>query len=189
MQKIFPTTEQIRATIRQRRRSLPLAERIQAEQVIYQQVQSHPKLQHAHNVAIFLSFDGEVNTHPIIEYLWQQGKAVYLPIIDPNQPQNLVFLPYQQQTNLIANKFGIYEPIYAINNILPHQSLDIIFTPLVAFDKRNYRIGMGGGYYDRLLKNYQDEEIYPIGLAFRCQQIAHVANQSWDVQLPEIIKG
>lgn len=182
-------TQQIRNIIRKIRRNLPIEQRLQAEQTIYHQVQQHTKLQLAHNIAIFLSFDGEVNTQPIIEYLWQQGKSVFLPLIDPVKPNHLIFIAYEQDTPLVANQFDIFEPIYDANKIIPYQSLDVIFTPLVAFDDRNYRIGMGGGYYDRLLQNYQQENIYPIGLAFKCQQIDHVMNQAWDIQLPEIIKG
>ena len=48
-------------------------------------------------------------------------------------------------------------------------------------------MGMGGGYYDRMLANYQSQQILPIGLAFACQKVPHIDNQPWDVKLPEII--
>lgn len=189
LKSVALTTEEIRHIVRQRRRDLVISERLHAEQSIYRQIYQHPKLLSAKKIAIFLSFDGEVNTQPIIEYLWQQNKSVYLPIIDLTNPQHLAFLPYHRHSQLTTNKFGIAEPIYDVDKILPYQSLDIVFTPLVAFDHRNYRIGMGGGFYDRLLQNYQHDNIYPIGLAFKCQQIEYIANQSWDIQLPEIIIG
>lgn len=179
--------QQIRQQVRTLRRTLSPAERAREQHSVYQQIQHHNKIKQAQNIAIFRSFDGELDTQPIIEYLWQQNKAVYLPIISPYHINQLLFLRYEKQTELKPNKFGILEPILTDTNTLPFYQLDIVFTPLVAFDWCNYRIGMGGGFYDRLLENYQQKNIYPIGLAFKCQQIDHVPNQPWDIKLPEII--
>lgn len=177
----------IRQNIRQKRRQLPLAERINAQHAIYQRIIQHQGIKLAKNIAIFLSFDGEVETKPIIEYLWQQNKSVYLPVIHPFVSTHLLFLKYTPQTSLIKNKFNILQPALNVLNVLPYQKLDIIFTPLVAFDERGYRMGMGGGFYDRMLTNYQNQQILPIGLAFACQKVPHIDNQPWDIKLPEII--
>ncbi|OCG15944.1 5-formyltetrahydrofolate cyclo-ligase [Gilliamella sp. App6-5] len=177
----------IRQIIRQKRRQLSPDEREIAQQAIYQKIVCHQGINAAKNIAIFLSFDGEVETQPIINYLWQKNKSVYLPIIHPFSSKHLLFLKYTSQTQLIKNKFGILEPELNILNVLPSHQLDIIFTPLVAFDQRGYRMGMGGGFYDRLLANYQTQQILPIGLAFACQKVRHIDNQPWDIQLPEII--
>ncbi|MCX8600600.1 MULTISPECIES: 5-formyltetrahydrofolate cyclo-ligase [unclassified Gilliamella] len=177
----------IRQFIRQKRRQLSNHERQLAQQAIYQKIANHDVIKTARNIGIFLSFDGEVDTKPIIEYLWQQNKSVYLPVIHPFVPYHLLFLKFTPDTPLSQNQYGILQPALNVSNVLPSPQLDVIFTPLVAFDDRGFRIGMGGGYYDRLLENYQQQQIYPIGLAFACQKIDHVDNQHWDVQLPEII--
>ncbi len=70
--------------------------------------------------------------------------------------------------------------------------LDIIFTPLVAFDATGQRLGMGGGFYDRTLQDWeiayaQQRGPYPIGLAHDCQRVDVLPVQDWDVPLPEII--
>jgi len=191
MQKNSPVlaAHDIRKKVRQRRRELDSSLRYQSEQSIYQQLQQHPKILAAKHIAIFLSFDGELNTQPIIEYLWQQNKSVYLPIIHPFNRKHLMFLRYDRHTQLARNQFGILEPKLNVDHVIPFHQLNVVLTPLVAFDHRNYRIGMGGGYYDRLLADYQKTSVYPIGIAFNCQQIAHIDNQPWDVQLPEIISA
>lgn len=190
MQKLSSlTTSQIRTQVRTFRRELSNQQRIQEQQVIYQKIAQHPAVSAANNIAIFVSFDGELETKPIIEYLWQQQKSVFIPIIHPFNKKYLLFVRYQATTQLTRNKFGILQPKLNIADVIPHHKLDVIFTPLVAFDERNYRIGMGGGYYDRMLADYQKHNIYPIGLAFNCQKIPHITNQPWDVQLPEIITG
>lgn len=183
------TTAEIRLQVRTLRRDLPKQQRIEEQRSIYQKITQHPHVSAAHNIAIFLSFDGELDTKPIIEYLWQQQKTVFIPIIHPFNRNYLLFMTYQPDTELIRNKFGILQPRLNVADVIPVHKLDVIFTPLVAFDRRNYRIGMGGGYYDRMLANYQKKNIYPIGLAFNCQKIDHINNQSWDIALPEIITG
>lgn len=177
----------IRKCIREQRRLLSPEKRHIAEESIYKAIKSHKAVQNANHVAIFLSFDGEVNTQPIIQNLWEQNKSVYLPVCHPFVDNHLLFLKYTPQTQLIKNAFDILEPRLNVNHVLPYQKLDVIFTPLVAFDERGYRIGMGKGYYDRLLAHYQDHQILPIGLAFQCQKIEKVKNQDWDIKLPDII--
>lgn len=189
MQNQSLVIKSIRSEIRRLRRELSSEQRSQAEKLIYQQIKSHPKVAIAQNIAIFLSFDGELDTAPIIEYCWQQQKSVFVPITHPFNHNHLLFINYTPLTKLSRNRFGINQPELDARYIIPYQKLDIIFTPLVAFDAKNYRIGMGRGYYDRLLANYQQQHCYPIGLAFSCQQIDHVPNQPWDVQLPEIISA
>ncbi len=58
----------------------------------------------AHNVALFLSFDGELDTQPLIDQLWRAGKRVYLPVLHPFSPGNLLFLHYHPQSQLIVNR-------------------------------------------------------------------------------------
>ena len=71
---------------------------------------------------------------------------------------------------------------------VPVKQLDIVFTPLVAFDREGNRMGMGGGYYDRTLQHWQENHSpYPIGIAHDCQQVEHLEQQHWDVPLGEII--
>ena len=181
------STDEIRKQARKMRRELPAPQRQIAESLIYQRIKNHPKVKQAKHLSIFLSIDGELNTQPIIEYLWQQNKSVYLPVIHPFTYRHLLFIRYTKQTELIKNRFGILQPKLDIRQVMPYQKLDIIFTPLAAFDQYGFRIGMGGGYYDRLLENYQQKQIYPIGLAFACQKFEPLPHQTWDVQLPEII--
>ncbi len=64
----------------------------------------------AHTVAVFLSFDGELDTQPLIEQLWRAGKRVYLPVLHPFSAGNLLFLNYHPQSELVMNRLKIHEP-------------------------------------------------------------------------------
>ena len=119
-------TKEIRSRIRNIRRELPLARRLEAECSIYRQIKQHQQVSVANNIAIFLSFDGELDTKPIIEYFWQQQKSVFVPTIHPFNSNYMLFFRYDRQTELIPNRFGILQPRLDIRNIIPYKKLDII---------------------------------------------------------------
>ena len=100
-----------------------------------------------------------------------------------------MFLRYQPDTKMIKNKFGIPEPQLNVQNIMPIDELDIVFTPLVAFDKQGNRLGMGGGFYDRTLQNWRQKSFLPVGLAHRCQEVDNLPVESWDMPLFTVLKG
>lgn len=179
--------QQIRQAIRQARRQLtPEQQKIAAEQAKLNALQ-HPKIAQAKNIALFLSFDGEINTQPLIDALWQQNKQVYLPVLHPFSAHHLLFLHYRPDTQLIKNRFNIAEPPLDVRDVLPPEQLDVMLIPLVAFDNQGQRLGMGGGFYDRTLANWQQSGFYPIGLAHDCQQVEQLPVAYWDIPLPEII--
>ncbi len=163
--------QNIRNQIRQRRRALTSEQQNNFALQTAERIAVHPRIQAAHSIAVFLSFDGELDTRPLIERLWQQAKQVYLPVLHPFSPGNLLFLRYTPETPLVHNRFNILEPQLDVRNVLPVGSLDVVLTPLVAFDSSGQRLGMGGGFYDRTLQNWQHLGPYPIGLAHDCQQV------------------
>lgn len=182
----------IRSSVRQLRKNLSADFQHHAAQDIATRVIELPRVQNAHTVSLFLSFDGELNTRPLIERLWQAGKSVYLPVLHPFSRGNLLFLRYSAESEMVLNHFGIEEPRLNVQQVLPVSRLDIIFTPLVAFDATGQRLGMGGGFYDRTLQDWESAYLqqcgpYPIGLAHDCQRVDALPVQEWDVPLPEII--
>jgi 5-formyltetrahydrofolate cyclo-ligase len=151
-------------------------------------------VKYAKKIAIYLANDGELNTQPFINWCWHNEISVYLPVIHPFSKGNLLFLKHTETSILIKNKYGILEPKLDVRNIITVVQLDIIFTPLVAFDQRGNRLGMGGGFYDRTLANWyiryqqtKHSKPIPIGLAHDCQKIEKIPFESWDIPLPIII--
>ncbi|MBA6253778.1 5-formyltetrahydrofolate cyclo-ligase [Colwellia sp. MB3u-55] len=146
------------------------------------------------HIAIYLANDGELNTQPFIDWCWQNSITVYLPVIHPFSKNNLLFLKYTETSILVKNKYGILEPKLNVQDIITVAQLDIIFTPLVAFDPYGNRLGMGGGFYDRTLSAWHDQyqqnkhaKPLPVGLAHDCQKVNTIPFESWDIPLPKII--
>ncbi|MGR6862338.1 5-formyltetrahydrofolate cyclo-ligase [Aliivibrio salmonicida] len=180
---------QIRQSIRLDRNALSPHEQTQAAKDLVLQCANDPYIQKAQSIAIYLSVDGEIDTSLLIEWLWQQGKSVSLPVIHPFSKGHLLFLQYYPTTTLLLNKYQIPEPKLDKTQVVPVNALDIIITPLVAFDHTGNRLGMGGGYYDRTLVNWHQSQTgpIPIGISHSCQQVDQLPIESWDVPLPRII--
>ena len=178
---------QLRQQIRKTRANLTALQQQQAEDSITQQALAFIEERNAQHIALYVSFDGEISTDKLIKTLWAQDKHVYLPVLHPFNPNHLLFLRYLPDTPMLKNKFGIWEPKLNVQNVLPLDELDILFTPLVAFDKQGNRLGMGGGFYDRTLQTWQNASFMPVGLAHQCQQVEQLPTEAWDVPLHQIL--
>lgn len=178
----------MRGRVRQLRRVLTQEQQAQFAQQIAKRALEQPEVQQAQRIALFLSFDSELDTQPLIAGLWQQGKTVYLPVLHPFLSGHLLFLRYDTQTRLVKNRLKIFEPRLDIRFVLPPTQLDVLFTPLMAFDAQGQRLGMGGGFYDRTLQHWKQlGRPYPIGLAYDCQYVNAIPNEPWDIPLPAIL--
>ncbi|MDO5812847.1 MAG: 5-formyltetrahydrofolate cyclo-ligase [Bacillota bacterium] len=127
-------------------------------------------------IGIYLSYRNEVDTWKLIQEFKEQ-KEFYVPIV---RGQEMYFTKYQELMQ--KNKYGILEPVEKIE--IDKNQLDLMLVPLVGYNQDNYRLGYGGGYYDRYLKNYHG---YTIGLAYTFQYLKDYQPESFDVPLNQII--
>ncbi|WP_097355908.1 5-formyltetrahydrofolate cyclo-ligase [Candidatus Enterovibrio escicola] len=180
---------ELRKLIRTKRRALSIEKQRVAACELLTHFQNFEVVRCANYIAFYLSVDGELGTQPLIQYCWRQGKAVYLPVIHPFSNGNLLFLHYCPNTDLIPNRYGILEPKFNVSEVLSVSKLDIICTPLVAFDGSGQRLGMGGGYYDRTLASWWNMGAGPhaLGLAYDFQQVEILPVEAWDVPLSSIL--
>ena len=177
----------IRQQIRQRRRALTAEQQAHAADHGAARMMAWTPVVLAHSVAVFLSFDGELDTRPLIEQLWRAGKRVYLPVLHPFSPGNLLFLHYHPHSELVLNRLKIHEPKLDVRDVLPLDRLDVLIAPLVAFDACGQRLGMGGGFYDRTLQNWRQYKVQPVGYAHDCQQVDALPVAGWDIPLPAVV--
>lgn len=184
----------LRKLIRERRRQLNPGQQHIAAIKLAEKLKQHDKVARAKHIGLYLANDGEIDPAPFINWCWLNNKQVYLPILHPFSKGHLVFQHYTEQTTLTANKFGIPEPALDVTTLCPTAQMDIIFTPLVAFDNQGNRLGMGGGFYDRTLSQWQKDSEHTItakkvaiGLAHRCQEVDDIPFEHWDIPLAEII--
>jgi 5-formyltetrahydrofolate cyclo-ligase len=184
----------IRKEIRSRRSQLSTKKQQEQGVLLCQKLISQMEMEHVRSIAIYLANDGELDTQHFINWCWNNQISVYLPVIHPFSKGNLLFLKYTKTSVMIKNQYGILEPKLNVRNIVTVDKLDLIFTPLVAFDNHGNRLGMGGGFYDRTLNTWYFEyqqnkqtKPMPIGLAHDCQKVEAIPRESWDIPLPKII--
>lgn len=111
--------------------------------------------QEARTFATFLSMDFEFNTQFLIERALADGKQVLIP--KTYKGGRMEFFKYEPE-KLALSDFGILEPINTTKPINKAE-IDLIHVPGVAWNKAGDRIGFGGGYYDRYLKDYQGSTV------------------------------
>ncbi len=188
------TRSTIRKHIRHLRQGLSAQEQQSAQLNLAKVAKDSFKLQSlaGKKIALYLANDGELNPQGLIDFLLAQQADIYLPVLHPFSKGNLLFLQYTGQQNLIKNTYGINEPILDVTKVCPVAILDIVFMPLVAFDKKGNRLGMGGGYYDRSLAFMNQSSLKHntprlIGLAHECQKVSKLPKESWDIPIPEIM--
>ncbi|QIW16401.1 5-formyltetrahydrofolate cyclo-ligase [Pasteurellaceae bacterium RH1A] len=177
----------LRKQMQAARLKLSPIEQKQAEQNIIEPALELIHQYQAQNIAFYLPFKGEISPLALMKRLQAAGKSLYLPVLHPFSPGNLLFLHYHDESQLELNRFGIQEPKLDVRQVLPLCKLDLIFTPLVACDKAGNRMGMGGGFYDRTLA--QAPHLISVGLAHTCQQVESLPIESWDMPLKHIILG
>ena len=177
----------IRQRLRSKRNALTTTFQIEASEFLKLRLLNHPRVKSAKKIALYLANDGELDPMPFINWCWQQKKQVYLPVLHPFCSGHLLFLLFEKNSLMVKNHYGINEPKLDISKVCPLDQLDVLFTPLVAFDRSGARLGMGGGFYDRTLVNWQNKQLYPIGISHDCQEIDVVPVEYWDIPLPEII--
>ncbi len=145
----------------------------------------------ARRVAFYLASRGEIDPFPLMELALKAGKQVYLPALRTRPSHGLWFTRYRDGDRLVANRFGIPEPVTHSRRLIMPWSIDLVFVPLVAFDDAGNRLGMGGGYYDRtfafIRRSRHMHRPRLIGLAHDFQHIDHLASQPWDIPLDAVI--
>lgn len=167
-----------RKTVRTRRSSLSPAERRRAaHKAAVHAARAACKAQ-ARHVAIFLSMTEELDTAPLIGRLLDQGCTLYVPKVAAAGRLRFTRLAGA----LRRNRYGIAEPV-ALS--LPAR-LDLVLLPLVAFDGKGRRLGMGGGYYDRWLARPCRRPLR-MGYAFAAQEVAAVPAAAHDVRLDAVV--
>lgn len=134
----------------------------------------------------FISFKDEVNTHEIIKKSISIGKRVGVPIPVPKTKELKVSELIDFDKELDLGFYNILTPKDKYIRIVPPQLVDLVLVPGVAFDKRGYRVGYGGGYYDRFFNNI-NKDIIKIGLCYEMQILSEVPKNSHDIPIDFIL--
>jgi len=184
------TRNHLRRALRAERNRLTPAQQARAAQGLAVQLAGTRLFRVARRIALYLPNDGEIDPVPLMTRVWAMNKTCYLPILSRLKHDRLWFAPYEPDTALAPNRFGIPEPLVAPRTWLRAPDLDLILMPLVAFDARGNRLGMGGGFYDRSLAFLRHRgrwhKPHLVGLAHEVQHVEQLETFAWDVPLQAV---
>ena len=170
----------LRADIRAQRRALSEDARKAATAAMLRLLRVLPSYRAARRIGTFLAFEGEPDLGSLITR--DLAKEFFVPLIRGNE---MVFARMTPTTPCAANSFGILEPLEPV--LIDPRSLDVVLTPLVAFDERGVRIGVGRGYYDRCFAFLRGRDVWHrpklVGVAYSFQRVAEIEARDWDVPL------
>lgn len=142
----------------------------------------------AARIAGYVAVAGEADCQPAMARAEERGRLTYLPVLHGLQ---LVFAPASPSGRMVCNRFGIPEPAGDAGRWLRGAELDVVLTPLVAFDGLGHRLGMGGGFYDRTFRFSTQRGAWRhpliIGLAYDFQRVAELPARRWDVPLHAVV--
>lgn len=134
-------------------------------------------------VSGFLPIGAEIDPLPLMLRIAREGYGLALPVID-GKSRPLVFRRWRPGDPLAEGAWGIREPLPTA----PATDPDIMLVPLLAFDAAGYRIGYGGGFYDRTLAAARvRKQVLAIGLAYDSQEVPAVPRHDFDQRLDWVL--
>lgn len=152
--KIIEQKKQIRKELKEKRNALSDRDVRQRSGIICYHLLQSDEYRNASSVCVYRAFRNEVSCDDIIEQAYEDGKKVYVPVVDKDKG-TMDFYEITKDTEWTVDSYGIKEPVIddASNKLDPEKKV-LIVMPGLAFDKNKHRIGYGGGFYDKYLAKY-----------------------------------
>jgi len=170
---------ELRKKILQEMKDLSQEQKQAMDRVLTERFLQHPFYQEVKTIATYLSFPHEFQTQELIEQALKDGKKVLIPKTYPKGRMEFVVYHPQQ---LAKTSFGLLEPQGDLEVVEPSQ-IDLIHVPGLAFTTEGYRIGYGGGYYDRYLEHFAGHTMSTI---YPCQ-VQEFNSENHDIPVQEVL--
>ena len=133
-------------------------------------------------VGSYVDYNFELSTNSLNKYLIKKNINICLPKIN-SQSNEINFFKFSTGTKLIKNKYNILEPEVTNEIIFPK----LVLVPLLAFNESGFRLGYGGGFYDKYFSSQEEKDIIKVGLGFSFQKANQIPIESHDQKLDWIL--
>lgn len=170
------------------RNQLRSEQRVQLERQFHGHILTLPAVQHKQSFFVYCSYQSEMATGTLIDHLLSRGKTVCIPCTEPTTKIMQAVTISCPHTDLVFGYKGIPElaPSLVSDRIYPPELIEVALIPGSVFDRRGYRLGYGGGYYDRFLALAAPQAMR-IGLAFSFQVVARIPQLPHDVPMDVLV--
>jgi len=178
--------KEIRQQMIQKRKSLSTKDLKDKSLKIFHQLQGTEPYKSATKLMTYVPFQEEIHTTLLIEDFLKKNLQVFIPVTKPKEKLIVISELLDLEKDLESGHFGVLEPkAYAFRPKDP-KIIDLIIVPGLAFTKSGYRIGYGGGYYDRFLPTL-DQKPTTIALALDFQIVDSLPLDDFDVPVDMIV--
>ena len=133
-------------------------------------------------VGSYVDYNFELSTNSLNKYLIENNINICLPKIN-SQSKEINFFKFSTGTKLIKNKYNILEPEVTNEIIFPK----LVLVPLLAFNESGFRLGYGGGFYDKYFSSQEEKDIIKVGLGFSFQKVNEIPIENHDQKLDWIL--
>ena len=170
---------ELRKQVLQEMKAIPRTQKVTMDQALTERLLYYPFYREAKVIATYLSFPHEFQTQGLIEQALKDEKRVLIPKTYPKGRMDFVVYDPQQ---LVKTSFGLLEPQGDLE-VVDTSQIDLIHVPGLVFSKGGYRIGYGGGYYDRYLEHFTGHTLSTI---YPCQ-IQDFIPEKHDIPVEEVL--
>lgn len=174
--------DELRQNMIQRLRNLDPQTKSSIEEQLTNRLVSSMQWKQADTIALTISQPLEWSTQAIIKAGWQANKIIVVPKCEPKNKQ-LHFYKFTSYEDLETVYYGLKEPKADENKYISKEKIDLIIVPGLVFDQDGFRVGFGGGYYDRFLENYTGNTLSIIA---EFQLVPAVPKESFDIPVNHI---
>ena len=178
----------LRARLNAQRRALPAQQRAHLSRLVARNVDRALPLRPEWRIAAYSALPWELDAAPLVALAESRGCRVFVPRIDRRRTSAAMrFVPLRGP--MAVNRLGIAEP--QVHDPLGARWLDVVFLPLLGFDRRGVRLGSGGGFYDRAFAFRQLRRSWHaprlVGLAYAFQEVERIDAAAHDVLLDAVV--
>ncbi|MGD8346332.1 MAG: 5-formyltetrahydrofolate cyclo-ligase [Lysobacterales bacterium] len=177
----------LRKELRSRRAALAPGRRAELNAAINRHLIEYTQTARISDLAAFHAFDGEPDLSAALQHLAENGVTLALPVVREVPGRSYIaFHEWAPGCDMAPNRFGIMEPTGT--DEIPLVRFDLVLLPLVSWDRRGGRLGMGESYYDRAFQPFaQSPRPVRMGVAFEHQRAEHIPLDPWDIRLHAMV--
>ncbi|MCA0986040.1 5-formyltetrahydrofolate cyclo-ligase [Guptibacillus algicola] len=177
------TKHKWRTEMKDRLKELSEDEKSKYDHQLLEQLFTYEPYKSANTIGLTIAMKNEVDTRKIIEHAWSVGKKVAVPKCHP-EDKTMTFRYLTSWNELETVYFGLQEPKPEVTEECSPEEIQLLIVPGLLFDERGYRIGFGGGYYDRFLQHYHNSTV---SLAYDIQLVKELPVEPFDLPVGALI--
>lgn len=175
--------KQLREQMKTKLKKISPVKKSEIEHKLFDQLTSSDLWKNAHTIGLTISQSFEWNTKPIIEAAWKMGKVVVIPKCYPKD-KTLKFYKFKSYEQLETVYYNLLEPKPIQTKQISKDLIDLLIVPGLLFDNKGYRIGFGGGYFDRFLIDFPNKSL---SLFSEMQLVNELPTEGFDIPVQHLI--